>query len=295
MSAWNDYIKDTPIPFLVQLAYIQLEGGMNIYMIGEKHVDRNFMDINGEIKEFVNILCAYAKRSDTIVHVERFEDIAKKTFKGEGVKSYMYGLMHKCRGNIDLLLSRGDFIEGEFDNDRKKINDFYVSLLSTHSFDKTYSRNVLEKHITEQLVDYFFLWSREKIITYMTKRGSIIIKILAANFADIDRALAKINFNDFESTVTYAPIIEIGFIVFLDFKRSMKTEQYKNHIIVTGDKHTCNLIKCFELLHRKNLIKISFIKNVSTYEEKADGSGHYKYPNTTFGDLKKFLAASADI
>ena len=34
---------------------------------------------------------------------------------------------------------------------------------------------------------------------------------------------------------------------------------------------------------------------MNTYEEKEDGSGHYKYPNITFGDLNKFLAASADM
>ena len=251
MSAWYDfpkYIKSKPIPFLVQLAYIQLEGGTNIYLIGEKHVDDRFDDNSGEIGEFVDILCAYARRYDSIVHVEQYEDIGKKTFKGEGVKSYMYGLLSKCFGNINWLFSRTVFIKDEFDNDRKRINDFYTSLLS---FDKSYSRNVLEKHIRAQLVkrNIGYSHSEENISRYMTSRGSMIIKTLAENYVDIDRALVKTDFNNFGSTVTYAPIIEIGFIVLLDFQRWINMAS-KNNIIVTGAYHTSNLIKCFELLHR---------------------------------------------
>ena len=203
----------------------------------------------------------------------------------------MYSFRRYCYGNITWLFSRSDFFQDEFDNDRQLINDFYNSLLSFRSLDKRYSRKVLEKHITAQLLNLGF--EDQTISRYMISRGSMILKTLAANFVDIDRALVKNAFNDFKSTVIMAPIIEIGFIVLLDFQRSMKIAP-KNNIIVTGTMHTSNLIKCFELLHRRNLIKISFRKNVSTYEVK-DGDIHFNYPNITFGDLNKFLAASTDI
>ena len=262
-------MQNKPIPFLIQLAYLQINGGLNIYMIGEKHVDDDVVD-DDTLNEFVNLLCS-TKNSG--LYVEPFE-YSRERFKASGNKSFIYKLiMHTCR-RTTLLCSRSEFWDEEFKLEYRSMHDFYTTTTA-------FSSHVFEIHISKKLLKLGFDFP--KVARYMRSRGNLIVKTLIDNYPHIDQRLHNtiqeqedIDDDDYEyDLMAYTPILEIGFIVLFDFKCTMNIVD-KHSIVVTGAVHTTNLLRCFELLNSKHLLHICY--KFSKFKQ-----------NITFSDLETFL------
>ena len=261
-------MQNKPIPFLIQLAYLQINGGLNIYMIGEKHDDVVDDDDDDTLNEFVNLLCS---TENSGLYVEQFE-FSRERFKASGNKSFMYRLiMHGACMRTTWLCSRSEFWDEEFKF--SSMHDFYTTA--------AFSSQVFEIHIFKKLLRLGF--DLPKVARYMRSRGNLIVKTLIDNYPRIDQRLHNtiqeqedIDDDDYEyDLMAYTPILEIGFIVLFDFKCTMNIVD-KHSIVVTGAVHTTNLLRCFELLDRKHLLHICY--KFSKFKQ-----------NITFSDLETFL------